>query len=78
MTTDVPTETRVVTAIKKAPDLDCHVRVVEVNGVRVVEARDFIPSLGEYGRGYWLPLTRDAVFSLINALTEVAQTENLP
>lgn len=72
-----PATTRTVTTFIKAADLECHIRLVNVENVRVVEMRDYIPSLGEYGRGYWLPMTRDAVFSALNALTEIAQTEDL-
>jgi hypothetical protein len=77
MTTD-PAVTRTITTFTKAADLECHVRLVTVENVRVLELRDFIPSLGEYGRGYWIPMTRDAVFSVLNGLNEVAQTEQLP
>lgn len=69
--------TRVVQTIQKAADLECHIRVVEVEGVKVVEFRDFIPSLKTYGRGYWVPLRADDVFSLINGLTEVVRSEEL-
>jgi hypothetical protein len=67
----------VVQSITKAPDLECHVRVVEVEGVKVVEFRDYIPSLNSYGRGYWVPLRAEDVFSLINGLTEVVKSEDL-
>jgi hypothetical protein len=72
-----PARTRVVQSITKAPDLECHVRVVEVEGVKVVEFRDYIPSLNSYGRGYWVPLRAEDVFSLINGLTEVVKSEDL-
>jgi len=72
-----PAHTRVVQSITKAPDLECHVRVVEVEGVKVVEFRDYIPSLNSYGRGYWVPLRAEDVFSLINGLTEVVKSEDL-
>lgn len=72
-----PAITRTITTLTKAADLECHVRLVTVENVRVLEFRDYIPSLNEYGRGYWVPMTRDAVFTLLNGLTEVAQTEQL-
>lgn len=72
-----PSQTRTVTTFIKAVDLECHVRVVMVENVRVLEFRDYIPSLSEYGRGYWIPMTRDAVFSALNGLTDVAQSEDL-
>lgn len=68
---------RVVGDILKAPDLRAHVRVVEVEGMKVVEVRDYIPSLKEYGRGYWLPLTEAAVYEFITALQEIADSEDL-
>lgn len=70
-----PASVRVIQTVPKTGDLETHLRVVEVEGVRVVELRDYVPSLGEYGRGYWLPLNTDSIFSLINGLTEVARTE---
>jgi len=72
-----PASTRVVQSIKKGPDLECHLRVVDVEGTRVVEFRDYIPSLRSYGRGYWIPLTEDEVFSMVNGLTEVARSEEM-
>lgn len=72
-----PAKVAVIQKIEKAPDLECHVRIVEVESVRVVELRDYIPSLKEYGRGYWIPLKADSVFSIINGLTEVARTETV-
>lgn len=70
-----PASVRVVAALPKAADLECHIRVVEVEDVRVVEFRDFIPSLEEYGRGYWLPMTEAAIYGAINGLTEVVNSE---
>lgn len=74
MTTN-PATTRVVATMLKAPDLECHVRIVEVDGVRVVEFRDYIPSLQDYGRGYWLPLTQASVYGAMNAMTDVLNSE---
>ena len=72
-----PANTTVVQSIPKAPDLECHIRIVEVEGVKVVELRDYIPSLESYGRGYWIPLRSEELFSAINGLTEVARREEL-
>lgn len=74
---DNPANTRVITSFTKAADLQCHVRVVKVENVTVLELRDYIPSLEEYGRGYWVPMTKEAVFGLMNALTEVGNSEDL-
>lgn len=68
-----PAKISVIQSIPKAHDLECHVRVVEVEGIQVAELRDYIPSLGTYGRGYWVPLKSDELFSLINGLTEAAR-----
>lgn len=70
-----PASTRVVAVLPKAPDLECHIRIVEVEDVRVAEFRDFIPSLEEYGRGYWLPMTESAIYGAINGLTEIVNSE---
>ena len=70
-----PAKTRVVAMIPKAPDLECHVRVVEVENVRVVEFRDYVPSLEEYGRGYWIPMSESALFGAVNGITEVVNSE---
>jgi hypothetical protein len=72
-----PAKSRIVGVLPKAPDLECHIRIVEVENVRVVELRDYIPSLEEYGRGYWLPMTESALFGAINGLTEVINSEVL-
>ena len=65
-----PASTLLIGAIPKAPDLECHVRVIEVENIKVVELRDYIPSLQEYGRGYWMPMDENSVFSVIAMLTE--------
>lgn len=72
-----PAKASVLGDVIKAPDLRMHVRVVEVDGMRVAELRDYIPSLGEYGRGYWIPLTESAIYGVIAALQEVANDEDL-
>lgn len=72
-----PAKARVIGIVPKAPDLECHIRVVEIENVRVVEFRDFIPSLQEYGRGYWIPLTETSLYGAMTLLTEVANTEAL-
>jgi len=66
-----PASTVVIAVLPKAPDLEMHVREIDIDSVRLVEFRDFIPSLREYGRGYWFPKTSDSIYGLINALTEI-------
>lgn len=72
-----PASTRIVGVIPKAPDLECHVRVVDVENVRLVEVRDFIPSLQEYGRGYWVPMSEAALYGLMNSINEVLNSERI-
>jgi len=72
-----PAKSRVVGVLPKAPDLECHVRVIDVENVRVAELRDYIPSLEEYGRGYWLPMSESALYGAINAITEIINSEAL-
>lgn len=72
-----PATTRVITTFTKAADLECHIRLITIENVRVMEFRDYIPSLQEYGRGYWVPMTKDAIFSVLNGITDVAHSEDL-
>lgn len=72
-----PAKSRKYGDFSKAPDLRTHIRVVEVEGKKVVEFRDHIPSLGENGRGYWIPLTKECVGEVIAALQEVVKKEKL-
>ena len=72
-----PASTRVVQTVSKGPDLECHLRVVNIEGTKVVEFRDYIPSLKTYGRGYWIPLTEEDIFSMVNGLTEIARSEEV-
>lgn len=72
-----PAKTHITGDVIKASDLRAHVRVVDVDGMKVVEIRDYIPSLKEYGRGYWLPLSEAAIYGVIAALQEVADVEDL-
>lgn len=45
----------VVETLPLADDLDLHVSVVEVGGVRGVDIRNYIPSTQTYGRGVIVP-----------------------
>lgn len=67
-----PTSTQTVLKVYKAPDMETHLRVIAVDGLEVVELRDFIPSLGEYGRGYWVPNDPGILDALLVALSEVS------
>jgi predicted RNA-binding protein YlxR (DUF448 family) len=64
--------TTVLAKIKKSADLETHLRLVKVEGTEVVEFRDFIPSLEEYGRGYWIDAQNpSSITTIIEAMTEV-------
>lgn len=68
----------VLASFKKAADLETHVRLVQVEDRQVLEFRDYIPSLGEYGRGYWFsPDDRAGLNEVVNALIEVLNGEVL-
>ena len=64
--------------LAKAPDLETHLRLVEVDGIGiegigVVEIRDYIPSLAEYGRGYWFTMDdENSLRKIGNALIDLA------
>lgn len=47
--------------LPKSADLETHVRLVSLADRRILELVDFVPSLGEFGRGYWITITDDAV-----------------
>lgn len=68
MTTTGTESAEVLSTIRKTADLETHVRLVEVDGVSVLELRDYIPSLKEYGRGYWIPADGATVSQLAQAL----------
>jgi hypothetical protein len=65
--------TTILARVKKLADLETHIRLVRVEGVEVLEFRDYVPSLDEYGRGYWFDVqSPSTVQTIIEALTEVA------
>lgn len=70
-----PAHTSVHQVVPKLGDLECHLRVVDIDGIRALELRDFISSTQTYGRGYWIPLDHTTVFSLINGITDVTRQE---
>ena len=51
------------------PDMEFHVCTVAVEGQRVLDLRQFVPSLGEYSRGVTLPLA--AKDDIVAALQKV-------
>jgi hypothetical protein len=70
-----PATTTLIRTIYKAPDLECHIRTVEVENVILWEMRDYIPSLDTYGRGYWLPLTDASMTALRESLDLIESME---
>lgn len=61
---------RVVLAkVTKAEDLEVHTCKAQVDGVTVLDIRDFVPSTGEYGRGTSLPWNTETLKVLQAALT---------
>lgn len=52
---------QVLETIPKGTDLEVHIRVVTIGDVSYVEMRDYVPSLKEYGRGYWIPDNADSL-----------------
>jgi hypothetical protein len=48
------------------PHVEVHVRTVTLDGIEVVDIRDYYPSLKTYGRGLGLP--RETLNELINGL----------
>lgn len=55
--------------IPVAADLETHVSTVEVAGEKMLDLRQFIPSIAEYGRGVTLPMSTR--LDVIDALQRV-------
>lgn len=68
----VTTETRVLAKLRKSNDLETHVRALNIDGVGAVELRDYIPSLDEYGRGYWVLADKTVLAALGQAIMQAA------
>lgn len=62
-----------VSKIRKQTDLETHVRLVEVDNIKFLELMDYIPSLSQYGRGYYMPYDSDVLTELISALVAVVE-----
>lgn len=62
---------KVLGVVRKSADLETHIRTVELDGISVLEFRDYIPSLGEYGRGYWLPVNGQVLNETVQVLLRV-------
>lgn len=64
----VVNKAQVLEKVPKGTDIETHVRVVTLGDVTYVELRDYIPSTKEYGRGYWIPDTPEALRAITGAL----------
>jgi len=53
--------------LPKSADLETHIRLVHVGDRRILELVDFVPSLSEYGRGYWITVTDQSVIDMLAA-----------
>lgn len=60
----------VIARVKKAEDLEVHTCRARVDGVTVLDIRDYVPSTREYGRGTSLPWNTETRKILMAALRE--------
>lgn len=51
------------TSVRKYDDLQVHVRLVEADGARFIDVRDYVPSAKQYGRGVMLPVDGEGAVS---------------
>lgn len=51
----VPIQREVLGKVTKADDLEVHTCRARMNGVTVLDIREYVPSLKQYGRGTTLP-----------------------
>ena len=66
--------TRIVLAkVTKAEDLEVHTCKASMNGITVLDIRDFVPSTGLYGRGTTQPWNTETLKVLKAALAEAAR-----
>jgi hypothetical protein len=56
--TDQTINSRLQKRFNKGADLEMHISFTTIDGLEFVELRDFIVSLGEYGKGYLFPSGR--------------------
>lgn len=69
----MPHETRTLLTLPKSADLQVRVRLLHVDGRPVLELVDYIPSIDQYGRGFWLPVNSpESLHALAQALTDAA------
>lgn len=57
----VPIHRRVLGKVTKSEDLEVHTCRATLDGVTVLDIREFVPSLGIYGRGTTLPWNTETI-----------------
>lgn len=70
-----PSDSGVITELSRfrvSDDVVKIIRIVEVDGQRVIDVRDWIVSAQCWGRGVWLPGDRDIVLRIADALVRGA------
>lgn len=60
----------VLAKVTKSEDLEVHTCLAQIDGVTVLDIRDFIPSTGEYGRGTSQPWNTETRKLLTAALKQ--------
>jgi len=70
----MPEPARTLVTLPKSADLDVHVRLLSIEDRTIVEFVDYVPSLQQHGRGFWLPIEDPgALRGLARALAEAAE-----
>lgn len=58
--------------VPKADDLEIAVRVAQVADERVIDVRDYVPSIDFYGRGITVPV--DGAYGLAQLISDAARS----
>lgn len=48
-------KTSLASSLTRGPDLELHVRTIEVDGEELLDIREYVPSAENYGRGVTVP-----------------------
>lgn len=67
----------VLAKVTKAEDLEVHTCRARIDGVVVLDIREYVPSLGEYGRGTTLPWNTESLKVLRAALSAAVKEAGL-
>lgn len=70
---EVPINRKVIAIVTKAEDLQVHTCIASLNGVTVLDIRDFIPSTNTYGRGTTLPWNTESLKVMEAAIRNARQ-----